>query len=220
MRRLVLIVLAGGGLLALACGDGDPTTEGDRTGITTRTPVAGDSTPRPAGTPRDATTPRPSTSGPSLPGAATPGEAELEWAEAFCAVTAGFDEAVIAMQDGIEPRELEFDERKERAVRRYTAYAEAAEAGAALMRQFAPPAEAAGYHDAVAQQFDALLELFEVQLGRVDAAEDHDDIDAAVEQMERDVSELEVQVRTAAGLLSDSTVQALESMPRCGIIVG
>lgn len=219
MRRLVLVMLAGIVALAVACGD-DAEPEADRTGITTRTPVPGDSTPRPAVTPRAASTPRPSTSGPALPGAAMPGQAELEWAAAFCEVTAGFDDAVIAMQDGLNPRELDFDERKERAINRYTAYAEAAEAGAARMQQFSPPPEAMAYHDSVGDQLGALARLFETQIERIEAAEDHEHINAAVEQLQREVDEIERPVRIASGLLSDSTVRALQSMPRCGTIVG
>lgn len=199
-------------LTAAACGSDDDAADSSRTGITTRTPAAG-------ATPGPATTPRSSAAEPVLPGAA-PGEAMLEWASTFCAVTSGFDEAVVAVQDNLNPRELEFEERRERALRRYDAYAEAAEFGAFLMEQLDPPAEVAPYQEAVTDQLRGLALVFAEQIERITAAEEHADIEDAVEALERDVERVEAPVRAARLLLDRAAHEALDSMPFCGLIVG
>lgn len=202
MWLLTALTLPSVALLSVACGGGAPSN----TGIVRTTPQP---TAQRAGT--------------VTPVTATPVRADGAfgpWAEALCEATARFDDAVAAIQDGVDPTTLGLPERIERAERRYNAYRDALFEELLALDAIAVPAAAKPYHAALRTQVFELDRLFGEQIEQLQRVVRASEIDAATAALQDEVTKLENSLALVRSLLPEEAVAALSAPVRCGEILG
>ncbi|MDA1062091.1 MAG: hypothetical protein O2895_04180 [Chloroflexi bacterium] len=189
-------------LLSAACGGDTPSN----TGIVRTTPVA---TAQPTRT--------------AMPATATPARVDDvfgPWAAALCETTARFDDAVAAIQDGIDPTTLGLPERIERAEQRYNAYRDALFEELLALDAIAVPAAAEPYHAALRTQVFELDRLFGEQIDQLQRVVLASEIDAATVALQDEVTKLENSLALVRSLLPEGAIGALNAPVRCGEILG
>ena len=207
--RTWAILLAAGALVATACGgDGAPAGSG----ITRATQVA---TERAAPTPiaragATASAPRPTVRDPGL----------ASWGAAVCGITARFDDAVAAVQDGIDPTTLALSVRIARAQLRYATYIEALSEQAGALGAVTPPRAAEPYHAALRTQLSELERLFIEQLALLERVIVASDIEEATATLQVEVEKLERSLALVTSLVSAEVRAALSAPARCSDILG
>lgn len=202
LRARALWLLAAIALLSAACGGDTPSN----TGIVRTTPLA---TAQPTRT--------------AMPATATPArvdDAFGPWAAALCETTARFDDAVAAIQDGIDPTTLGLPERIERAERRYNAYRDALFEELLALDAIPVPAGAQPYHAALRTQVFELDRLFGEQIDQLQRVVLASEIDALTATLENEVTKLESSLALVRSLLPEGAVAALDAPVRCGEILG
>ncbi len=142
------------------------------------------------------------------------------WARDVCTATAGFDAAVVAVQDDVDPTTLELPDRVARAARRYQAYLDALRRTQAALSTVLAPADAASYERALAGQVTELEHLFAEQLQALPTATSGTEIDTMTADLQRSADNLAQGVRAAAGALPDGARAALNAATPCGRILG
>ncbi len=79
---------------------------------------------------------------------------EAEWAVAMCRISEDIDQAMAAVDDGVDPRSLSLEERIERGQRLYFPTIAAFRAAAEQMGELTPPSGARHYHEALADEME------------------------------------------------------------------
>lgn len=159
---VLLAALLGAALLAACSGSGGDQTQ--RGGVTT------------AGAPAPTSTPGGAAS-PALPTPADP--AAVDWARAACTIAGAFIADFVATDDGVDPRTLSLDLRKQRAARQFPPQIAAATRAAEHMAELTPPPASAELHNLLRLNFADLARELSAQQTVVAGATTAEDIQAS-----------------------------------------